>query len=232
MRPFSLDGRNGGAGVCTCPFHERQFHSWVPRGTARPAQLRRRFGDSFHFVYEPVDKDLEAIATVYSIDDTNPYAKAGVMVRQSTAPDAAHVLLGVKPSGEVEFLARRANGGPTEYLGGVMATFPISLSLIRTREGDVSTFTAHVYSAAGAWTTGPIVASITPDCSDEPRCGPARDRQLQQRRRRQEPRRERRLRVVHASLDRPWLDLRRAIPPERGPRRNAAATRRVQGWRV
>src|SRR5207247_2124486 len=44
--------------------------------------------DSFHYAFQNVTGDCEVIARVVTITDSNPWAKAGVMVRESVAPGA------------------------------------------------------------------------------------------------------------------------------------------------
>jgi len=46
----------------------------------------------------------------------NPYAKAGLMIRDSTEPGARSVILDIKPNGELELMARYAPGEPTTYI--------------------------------------------------------------------------------------------------------------------
>ena len=71
-------------------------------------------------------------ARVTSLDDTDPYAKAGIMIRASTDPSAADVILDVKPDGGIEFMTRSAAGGTTNFLGGATRSFPVQFYLVRT----------------------------------------------------------------------------------------------------
>lgn len=48
--------------------------------------------DQFHFVYQPVDGDVEVIARVASITNVDKWSKAGVMIRESLAADSAFVM--------------------------------------------------------------------------------------------------------------------------------------------
>ena len=104
--------------------------------------------DVFHFVHQPLSGDGSIVTRVDSITDTNPYAKAGVMMRESLSPDAAHVILNVKPNLEVEFMQRPAANGETQYLGG---TFVSPSSWLRlTRRG--ATIVAAVSPDGVSWT--------------------------------------------------------------------------------
>lgn len=88
--------------------------------------------DAFQFVSQPAAGDTQIVARVTSVQNTNPSAKAAVILRESTASDAAHVILDVGPSGNVEFMTRRSKGGPTTYLAGTQVTVPTWLKLSRT----------------------------------------------------------------------------------------------------
>jgi hypothetical protein len=74
--------------------------------------------DEFHYVHRPVNGSARLLARVSSIQNTNAFAKAGIMFRDGTAGDAKQVMLNVKPDGCTEFLARISAGSPTEFVGG------------------------------------------------------------------------------------------------------------------
>jgi len=108
--------------------------------------------DSFQFVhFQPATTLFNFRARVVSLDDTDPFAKAGLMFRDTLSPDAMEVILDAKPSGEVEFMARLCTGCYTTYLGGANITFPAYLQL--TRDTDGSMFTASVGSDAASLTS-------------------------------------------------------------------------------
>jgi hypothetical protein len=87
-------------------------------------------------------------ARVTSLTNTSPYAKAGVMLRASLAPNAAHVVLDILPNGWVEFMSRSSTGAETTYLGGTFANLPVYLGLVR--EGNV--VTGYVSADFVTWT--------------------------------------------------------------------------------
>ena len=109
--------------------------------------------DGFHFVYQPLAGDGHITARVTGLQNTHPFAKAGVMIRQALTPGAAHALVDVKPGGGIEFLSRGSTGGSTSYLGGATAAAPTWLRL--TRAG--STVTA--YSSANGASWSPIAST-------------------------------------------------------------------------
>jgi endonuclease/exonuclease/phosphatase family metal-dependent hydrolase len=104
--------------------------------------------DAFHFMSQPLAGNGEVVARVMSIQNTNAYAKAGVMIRGALTAGSAHVILDVKPGGGVEFMSRNANGGSTAFIAGAAVTLPVWLRLKR----DATTVIGS-WSADGAtWT--------------------------------------------------------------------------------
>ena len=103
--------------------------------------------DSFQFVGQTLAGDGQIVARVVDISDTNTFAKAGVMLRSSMAPDAADVILDLRPSRDIEFMTRAASGGSTQYLGGAVQAAPVWLRLVR----GGSTVTASVSADGQSW---------------------------------------------------------------------------------
>src|SRR5688572_13670520 len=46
--------------------------------------------DEFHFVYQPIDGDVEVLARVDAVSYAHAWSKAGVMIRSSLAANASH----------------------------------------------------------------------------------------------------------------------------------------------
>jgi hypothetical protein len=88
--------------------------------------------DAFNYDYTSLINDGGMFARVTSLENTSPFAKAGIMIRASTDPSAAHVILDVKPDGGIEFMARSTTGDTTTFLGGSTRSFPITLYLVRS----------------------------------------------------------------------------------------------------
>jgi hypothetical protein len=88
--------------------------------------------DAFQFVSQPLSGDGAIVARVTSIQNTNPDAKAGIMIRETLAAGSRHVVLDVEPSGNIEFMARSATDGATSWLAGASHTAPVWLKLVRT----------------------------------------------------------------------------------------------------
>jgi uncharacterized repeat protein (TIGR03806 family) len=103
--------------------------------------------DSFHFVYQNVSGDCEVIARVTSVTDTHPWAKAGVMIRESVAPTAANACLALTPENGTEFQWRETNAGPSSYMQGPFSIAPYWLRLTRTNNA----FTASSSDDGLSW---------------------------------------------------------------------------------
>ncbi|WP_162026985.1 MULTISPECIES: DUF1349 domain-containing protein [unclassified Lentimonas] len=105
--------------------------------------------DSFYFPSKYHAGDGEVIARVNTVEDTNKWAKAGVMFRASSAAGAANVLIAVRPDRRVTMQYRTATNGSTVSLGTIgNATDTKWVKLVR----DGSLYTGY-YSADGeAWT--------------------------------------------------------------------------------
>jgi len=86
--------------------------------------------DAFHFLYQPTGSDdKHVIVRVDDLQNTNAFAKAGLMVRAGLDASAATVIADVKPNGEIEFMARSSDGAEMQYVGGTFVTTPAWLML-------------------------------------------------------------------------------------------------------
>jgi fibronectin type 3 domain-containing protein len=66
--------------------------------------------DSFHYVYQALSSDGTILAQVASVQDIDPWTKAGVMVRGSLAPGAAFADMVITPGNGAALQARTAAG--------------------------------------------------------------------------------------------------------------------------
>jgi hypothetical protein len=110
--------------------------------------------DAFNFDYTSLANDGGMYARVIGVNNTSSFAKAGIMIRASTDPSAAHVILDVKPDGGIEFMTRPTSGGTTTFLAGATRSFPILLYLVR------SGTTVNAYVVDGSQNTPIGSASI------------------------------------------------------------------------
>ncbi|MHC4172310.1 MAG: LamG-like jellyroll fold domain-containing protein [Planctomycetota bacterium] len=105
--------------------------------------------DEFHFAYKELSGAGAIIAKVESLENTDPWAKAGVMIRDTLEPDSRNVAVFVTPENGVRFQYRTTAGGSTNRAFAEGITAPQWVRLERTTGGLVRAF----YSADGAaWT--------------------------------------------------------------------------------
>jgi hypothetical protein len=95
--------------------------------------------DSFFYVYQNI-RDGGITVSPESETNTSPFAKAGVMIRQTLDPSSPEVILDVKPDGGIEFMTRSSQGGETTFIAGgsvpLRSDFPMfSLQLNLSRVG-------------------------------------------------------------------------------------------------
>ena len=103
--------------------------------------------DAFHFTYQTLNGDGEIIARVASLTGTDPYTKAGVMIRESLAPGAKNVLVPLMSAQGTQLQYRSATSGPSFFIDGPNQSAPYFLRL--RRQGDV--LTGYVAATNGAW---------------------------------------------------------------------------------
>src|SRR5262249_24899649 len=117
--------------------------------------------DAFHYVYQPWTNDVDIVARVVTVPTTDPWAKAGVMIRESLAAGSRHAMMIVTPGHGTAFQRRTATGGSTSHTAGPAVAAPYWVRLIR----QANTFSAYVSANGSAWTpvgsdTIPMGASV------------------------------------------------------------------------
>ena len=120
--------------------------------------------DQFHYASQPLDGDGAITARVVSQTNTNPWAKAGVMIRDGFGADARHAMLALTPGNGVAMQRRTTTGGASQHQAGPAAQAPQWLRL--TRVGDL--FTGYVSADGASWS---IVGSTTVAMGDDVRIG-------------------------------------------------------------
>lgn len=103
--------------------------------------------DAFRFVQRPLRGDGTLIARVTAFQNTNPWAKAGLMIRESLEPDAPNVYVLLTGEHGATFQWRESAGGATQFASSLPAQAPVWLRITRT--GD--TFTGYVSSDGAQW---------------------------------------------------------------------------------
>jgi fibronectin type 3 domain-containing protein len=114
--------------------------------------------DQFNFVYEPLNGDGTIVARVASQQNTNVWAKAGVMIRESLAANSTDVYEVVTPGNGDAFQYRTTTGGSAAWPGSsISGTAPEWVKLVRSG----STFTGYVSADGTNWTlAGTITISM------------------------------------------------------------------------
>lgn len=105
--------------------------------------------DAFQFVHQPASGDLEITARVLSLDNTDSWAKAGVMIRESLDADARFAMTVVTPGNgtTLQYRSDTAQGCSLAWGPGLSAPSWVRL----TRIGN--TFTGASSQDGSTWTS-------------------------------------------------------------------------------
>ena len=104
--------------------------------------------DAFHYVYLTMKGDVSLTVRVTDIQNTDPWAKAGLMIRQSLAPDSAFAIVAVTSAQGVAFQQRSTAGNrAASVIGLPNRAAPYWIRL--TRAGN--TFAATVSTDGNEW---------------------------------------------------------------------------------
>ncbi|MEO7101622.1 MAG: fibronectin type III domain-containing protein [Luteolibacter sp.] len=105
--------------------------------------------DEFRYVYQPSSGNCEMIAQVSSVQNTDPWAKAGVMIRESTAAGAIYAAVFITPGNGVTFQRRTSTGGTTVNTVVTGVTAP---RYVRLERATNNSFRAYYSSNGTSWT--------------------------------------------------------------------------------
>ncbi len=104
--------------------------------------------DQFQYAYQPLQGDGVLFARVDSQTVSDPWAKAGIMIRNTLDPNSAYAFALVSPGNGVAFQSRVSAGGVSTHQFGALVPAPYWLELVRS--GNV--FTAYAASDGQNWT--------------------------------------------------------------------------------
>ena len=104
--------------------------------------------DEFHFVYQQISGDVDLRVRVDSLENVDPWTKAGVMIRDGLGARVKHALVSVAAGQGIYFERRRADQGDTRQTAGGTAIAPVWLRLARTG----SDFAAYRSADGKSWT--------------------------------------------------------------------------------
>jgi len=114
--------------------------------------------DEFRYVYQSASGDCEIRARVATQQDTDGWAKSGVMIRETTGATSRHAMMAVTPGNGLAFQYRTATGGSSTHVAGGAGTAPYWVRLVRSG----STITAYKSTDGSSWTTvGSVTISMT-----------------------------------------------------------------------
>jgi hypothetical protein len=103
--------------------------------------------DQFRFVYKPMTGDGEITARVVSVQNTDAWAKGGVMIRETLAADSRHAFTAVSAASGLAFQRRTAPAGPSLHTGLAGA----APRWVRLRRAG-NAFTSFVSTDGSTWT--------------------------------------------------------------------------------
>jgi hypothetical protein len=104
--------------------------------------------DAFRFVNVAATGDCTIIARVSSLENINPSSKAGVMIRQSLAANAANAFVAVTPGNGVTWQYRSSTGGSTNANNTTGPNAPYWVKLVRSGNA----FTGYCSPDGTNWT--------------------------------------------------------------------------------
>lgn len=110
--------------------------------------------DDFRAVWQSVSGDFDVVTRVTSQTTTHAWAKAGLMVRESTAAGSRHLSVFVTPANGAAMQWRSATGGSSTSIAGPKVVAPTWLKL--SRRGTA--FSTYQSSNGTSWT---LVATRT-----------------------------------------------------------------------
>ena len=115
--------------------------------------------DQLHFAYKELSGAGAIIAKIESVANTDGWAKAGVMIRDTLEADSSHAMVAVTPGNGVWFGRRETAGGISVSTKEAGITAPQWVKLERTIGGLVRAY----YSADGSTWTQLDIASVMMD---------------------------------------------------------------------
>jgi len=115
--------------------------------------------DQFHFAYKELSGAGAIIAKIESVSNTDDWAKAGVMIRDTLKADSSHAMVAITPGNGVWFGRREAAGDISVSTRQADITAPQWVKLERTIGGLVRAY----YSADGSTWTQLDIASVMMD---------------------------------------------------------------------
>jgi len=106
------------------------------------------YHDEFHFAYKTLSGPGSIVARVESVENTNAWAKAGVMIRSTLDADSVHAMMVVSATSGVSFQRRPETGGASAADTTAGITTPYWVKIERTLAGNIMAYSS---SNGSAW---------------------------------------------------------------------------------
>jgi regulation of enolase protein 1 (concanavalin A-like superfamily) len=114
--------------------------------------------DAFHYIYQPLNGDGKIIARIVTQYNSDPSAKAGVMIRENLTAGSKYAAVVITPSNGIIFQRRTATNGTTANTTATGSQFVVPYWLKLTRTGNSL---ATYYSSDGLTWTSAGSSSVT-----------------------------------------------------------------------
>ena len=105
--------------------------------------------DEFHFAYKMLTGTGSMVAKVESVDNTNNWAKAGVMIRETLDPDSSHAMMVVTPGQGASFQRRPGTGATSLNTDDSEIVAPYWVKIERSISGS---FSGSISANGTTWT--------------------------------------------------------------------------------
>ncbi len=105
--------------------------------------------DEFQYAYQSAYGDCAVIARVVSVQNTDIWAKAGVMIRETLTPGSEHASMFITPGNGAAFQSRTNTGGISLNVNTTGIVAPYWVAVVRTG----NTFTGYISPNGSTWTT-------------------------------------------------------------------------------
>jgi len=104
--------------------------------------------DQFHFMYQPLTGDGQIVARVASLQNTDAWAKAGVMIRAALTGGSVNAVAQVTAGNGMTFQQRSTTGGTSTFVQGPGGAAPQWVRLVRSG----NTVTGYTSVDGTTWT--------------------------------------------------------------------------------
>lgn len=115
--------------------------------------------DQFRYVYQPITGNASITTRVATVSNTNPWTKAGVMIRETLTGNSSNAMMRVTPGSKASGMQYRLTTGATS--SSIASTPQVPLWVRVTRSGN--TFSGYWSNDGTAWT---LVNSVTINMSN------------------------------------------------------------------